>query len=213
MIFKRRDKLPFGQRLRGLFWPKRGWSRAITYLRLRMNRIPDTPDRISRGVVAGVLASFTPLFGFHFVVAAAIAWVLRGNVIAALLGTFAGNPLTFPFIAVASMEIGRRILGHGHTNTDGDSLMRMFGQAASNLWDNFLAIFTSAPTHWHGLQSFLDGVFVPYLVGGAIVGCLCAIPCYLIVRSVIAAYQVSRRARLRARLEAARRDLSPEEPR
>ena len=54
---------------------------------------------------------------FHFLSAAALAWVLRGNILAALLGTFFGNPFTFPLIVVGAMETGSLILGQGHMAT------------------------------------------------------------------------------------------------
>ena len=49
----------------------------------------------------------------HFFLAAGLAWVLRGNVVAALLGTFFGNPLTFPLIALSSINLGHWMLGNG----------------------------------------------------------------------------------------------------
>ena len=58
--------------------------------------------------------SFTPLFGLHFVFAAALAWVMGGNMVAALLATFVGNPVTFPLIAAVSMEVGTWLLGRGN---------------------------------------------------------------------------------------------------
>ncbi len=62
-------------------------------------------------VAAGIMVNFTPLFGFHFLSAAAVAWIIRGNVLAALLATFVGNPVTLPFIALMSVKLGREILG------------------------------------------------------------------------------------------------------
>ena len=50
------------------------------------------------GVSAGVFISFLPIPGFHFLLAALVAWCLAGNVVASALGTAFGNPLTFPVI-------------------------------------------------------------------------------------------------------------------
>ena len=54
---------------------------------------------------------FTPFVGFHFVLAAITAWIVRGNILASAIGTAAGNPWTFPFIWVSVLYTGRKILG------------------------------------------------------------------------------------------------------
>ncbi|RMD91547.1 MAG: DUF2062 domain-containing protein, partial [Alphaproteobacteria bacterium] len=99
--------------MRQLVYPRGGWWRAATYVWHRLRRLPDSPHRIARGIGAGVFVSFTPLFGMHFVLAALIALLIRGNVLAAVLATFFGNPLTFPLIAAASLKLGALILGSG----------------------------------------------------------------------------------------------------
>ena len=96
------------------FWPRGGWGRAVRYIGLRVNRLPDPPHRIARGVFAGVFTTFTPFYGLHFVLAAAIALVLRGNLLAAVLSTFFGNPLTYVPIGVISMKTGYWLLGLEH---------------------------------------------------------------------------------------------------
>jgi hypothetical protein len=75
------------QALVDVLWPKGGWTRAATYVKHRLNRLPDSPHRIARGIMAGVFTVFTPFYGLHFFMAAGFALLLRGNVVAALLGT------------------------------------------------------------------------------------------------------------------------------
>ena len=88
MVFKRRTPRTYLQMLAEAFWPRGGWTRAFHYVKHRIRRLPDNPHRIARGVGAGVFVSFTPLFGLHFISAVASAWIVRGNMLAALLGTF-----------------------------------------------------------------------------------------------------------------------------
>ena len=105
------------------FYPRGGWYRAAQYVRHRLRRLPDQPQRIARGIWAGVFASFTPFYGLHFLSAFLIAKVMRGNILAAILGTFFGNPITFPIIAALEGValalfrcVARRLrgrLGHG----------------------------------------------------------------------------------------------------
>ena len=72
---------------------------------------PIRPHRIARGIFAGVFTTFTPFFGLHFVVAAILARLMRGNILAALLATFFGNPLTYVPIGVVSLKTGHFLLG------------------------------------------------------------------------------------------------------
>ena len=44
-------------------------------------------------------------------IAALIAWVFGGNIIASAVGTWAGNPISFPFIWLTTFNIGHLILG------------------------------------------------------------------------------------------------------
>ena len=107
MVFKRRDRRAIWQIVLDFFYPRGGWTRAFEYIKPRVRRLPETPQKISRGIWAGVFICFTPLFGLHFVFAAIIARLMRGNIFAALMATFFGNPLTFPPIGYLSIKIGR----------------------------------------------------------------------------------------------------------
>ena len=77
MVFKRRDRRSPLTVVREFMWPRGGWRRAFYYVRHRVNRLPDTPEKIARGVWAGVFTTFTPFYGFHFITAAIIAWVMK----------------------------------------------------------------------------------------------------------------------------------------
>ncbi|MFT3690554.1 MAG: DUF2062 domain-containing protein [Paenirhodobacter sp.] len=204
MVFKRRDRRPLPVALREALWPRGGWSRALSYLRLRLNRLPDRPERIARGIFVGILVSFTPLFGAHFLLAAGLAWVLRGNLVAALLATFVGNPLTFPLIALSSIRLGHWLLGSRYAPAQVEGLSATFSGAFGDLGHNLMALFTGDTPHWAGLERFFEGLFLPYLVGGLAVGTVCGLLGYGLALPLISAYQNRRRARLRARLDAAR---------
>src|SRR6056297_2377749 len=111
VVFKRRDKRPIWKAVADFFWPRGGWSRAFQYVRHRVRRLPDPPHRIARGIFAGIFVTFSPFFGLHFFLAAALAWIMRGNIVASLLSTFVGNPLTFVPIAAMSLQTGYFLLG------------------------------------------------------------------------------------------------------
>src|SRR5699024_6471352 len=110
MIFKRRERPSTGQRLREAVAPRKGWWRGLDYINKRMRRLPDSPHRIALGFACGAFASFTPLFGLHFILAATLALVMRANILAALFGTVVGNPLSFPLISASALYTGRWIM-------------------------------------------------------------------------------------------------------
>ncbi|MEM7520683.1 MAG: DUF2062 domain-containing protein [Pseudomonadota bacterium] len=202
MIFKRRDPKPTIRAMAELLWPRGGWARAFHYVKHRMRRLPDSPERIARGVWAGVFVTFSPLFGLHFVVAVIIARMMKGNIIASLLATFIGNPITFVFIALASLHTGHWLLGTELEEGELRALSRKFGDAGSDLWHNFVAIFTRADMDWSGLAIFSRDVFYPYLIGGIIPGIVCATLCYYLAVPVLRAYQKRRKGLIKAKFDA-----------
>jgi uncharacterized protein (DUF2062 family) len=174
-MFRRRVELHPLQRLRELVWPRLGWKRAFQYGWRRVWRLSGTPHAVAIGVAAGAFASFTPFLGFHFVIGFALAWVLRGNLIASAFGTFVGNPLTFPFIWVGTYDVGYWLLQGSEAPTDPELTIDMFsGQA---------------------LEGLLP-VLVPMLVGGIPLGLVCAGIVYYLIRSTVETYQAKRRALL-----------------
>lgn len=167
----------------------------MRYVAYRLRRLPDPAHKISRGIAAGVFASFTPFFGMHFVIAAFLSWVMRANILAALLATFVGNPLTFPLIAAVSMEVGSLILDQRGLPLP--LVLSSFSEAANDLWRNFVAMFTEDPARWGGLRVFFERVFLPYLVGGIMPGIAAGVSAYFLANPVIVAYQKARLSRLK----------------
>ncbi|MEO0485427.1 MAG: DUF2062 domain-containing protein [Pseudomonadota bacterium] len=200
MVFKRRDRQGSWTRVKEALYPRGGWMRAFEYVKHRVRRLPDSPEKIARGIWAGVFAAFTPFYGLHFFIAALLAFVMRGNVIASLLATFFGNPLTYVPIGVAALQTGYFILGIRPREDLERSLWGRFTDAFGDLWHNFVAIFTDDVARWGGLLKFWDDVFFPYMVGGIIPGVICATAMYVLSVPVIRAYQNRRKGRVAAKL-------------
>ena len=110
-MFKRREKLSWKKRLSGYLWPQGGWKRYGRFILLKLHRLGGTPRSIAAGFACGAAISFTPFVGFHMILAAATAFLLRGNIIASAVGTVVGNPWTFPFIWISVLYTGRLMLG------------------------------------------------------------------------------------------------------
>src|SRR5690606_6449604 len=140
MLFRRRTNVTLRERVRIMLWPRRSFRRSARYFAKRALRLQATPHAIAACVAAGVLCSFTPFIGLHFLLAFVVAWSLRGNLVAAAFGTAFGNPITFPFGWWAPRQLGRAILHHegaadGGTEEIGAWLRHL---ECASLWDPIL---------------------------------------------------------------------------
>lgn len=205
MVFKRRDRRPFWQAVADFFYPKGGWSRAFRYVQHRLHRLPDPPHKIARGLFAGVFTSFSPIFGMHFVIAILLAKLMRANMAAALLGTFFGNPVTFPIIAPISIKLGQWMMGRPRGHPENSHLIEKFTDAGREINANFWAMFTDAEVHWGKLDGFYHSLFLPYLIGGIIPGIISGLIVYYLSVPLIAVYQKRRRGRLKKKLDELRK--------
>ncbi|MEL7098097.1 MAG: DUF2062 domain-containing protein [Pseudomonadota bacterium] len=202
MVFKRRDRKPFFRGLLELIWPRGGWARAFHYVKHRVRRLPDSPERIARGIWAGVFTTFTPFYGLHFVVAALLAWVMRGNILASLMATFFGNPLTYVPIGIVALRTGYGILDLKFDPETEGRIGDQFALAFGDLWHNLLTPFTGDQPHWSYLADFYDRVFFPYMIGGIIPGIITATVAYYLSVPLIRAYQTRRKGAIKAKFEA-----------
>ncbi|MDG2244070.1 MAG: DUF2062 domain-containing protein [Rhodospirillaceae bacterium] len=117
-MFRRRTQPSAFNLFKVLLWPKSGWTRAVEYLWHRLHRLPGTPHSIAAGLACGSAISVTPFVGVHFFMAGALAWLMRGNVLASAFGTVIGNPWTFPVIWLTTFYLGNFMLGKGFADTD-----------------------------------------------------------------------------------------------
>lgn len=181
-MFRRRDKLSLGQRVRNFIWPRAGWWRVSKYVVYRVRRLPGAPARIALGFACGAFVSFTPLFGLHYLLAIALAWALRGSVIASFLGANLG--WFYPFVLVWTYQLGNWIIG-----ASGPGRL---------------------PPH-AGLDHLLHhpwSVFLPTTIGSMPIG-LAAAAAFVFTYWVVVAYRNFRRHRLLQRLR--RRAVALEE--
>jgi uncharacterized protein len=199
LVFRRRDRRPILRSIGEFLWPRGGWARAFHYIRHRMRRLPDSPERIGRGIWAGVFATFTPFYTMHLIIAFIIARLMRGNILASLMATFFGNPLTYVPIGVVSLKTGNFLLGIKTEDAVHRSFLGKFVDAGEDLRGNFVAIFTGGEPDWQGLEIFFQQVFYPYLIGGLVPGAITATIMYYISVYLIRVYQKRRRNRIKAK--------------
>ena len=139
-------------------------NRILSYYKLRLARLPGSNYAISSGFACGAMVSFTPLLGLHFVLAIIFAYLIRGNFIAAIIGTVVGNPITFPFIWGLIYKVGTYV-----TNIKLEKI---------NHEINFDMIVN---------QTY--EIFLPMLLGGIIIAPLVWVITYYIIYSFITSYK------------------------
>ena len=128
-----------------------------------------------------------------------LAFLLRGNLLAALIGTFFGNPITFPVIAAASYNIGHTLLGTASDQTPLRAARHAFNEAAGDVKRNLFNLLGSEPTSWDGVKDLAGSILLPYGIGGLISGLVTSIAVYFVSKSLIKAYQRRRRLRFSRR--------------
>ena len=194
-MFKRRERRSIFRFFYEVVFSLKGISRAIEYVGIRLKRIPDTPHKISLGMSCGIFASFTPLFGLHFLIAGLLSYLLRANVLASLIGTFIGNPITFPIITVFNLKLGEWLLGSGeYSSDDGGKIFEGFLDFIFLIYKSFFTEGSIGENSVPRMNEFLSGVFIPYSLGGVILGIFGAIISYFLLRSLVSTYQKKRDA-------------------
>lgn len=110
-MFQRRQRLPLHFRMTQWIWPRMGWKRTGLYYWHRLQRIPGTPESVAAGFACGAAISMTPFYGTHIVTAGLVAWALRANLLAAVVGAQLANPWTAPPLWYAAYYIGALMAG------------------------------------------------------------------------------------------------------
>lgn len=153
-MFSRRIKHTTFRQLREAVWPSMGWNRTFVYVRHRLVRLKDTTYAIAAGLAVGAAISFTPLPGTHFIQAASFSYLLRGNIIAGLIGTAVGNLWTTGpmwWLSYVIGEVAFKYMGFS---------VRQMPEDFS--WFHLVEEITTDPL----------SLFLPWVVGGFVVALL-----------------------------------------
>ncbi len=134
MLFRRREEESILERIRVHLWPRRSWSRSTRYILYRLKRLSDSPHAVALGFAVGVFSAATPFLGTHMVMAALIAWAIGGSIVAAVLGTFFGNPLTYPLLWYTTYQVGHLMLGGRAVKHNIDLSNGIFQSSLEKLW-------------------------------------------------------------------------------
>ena len=110
-MFARLRQPSRSERLRNFIWPTIGWRRWLLYIRYRIVRIKGGPHSIAGGLAFGIAFSFTPFVGIHILLAVVFSRIFGFNMLAAVIGTIFGNPITLPLMWWWVFHIGKTVLG------------------------------------------------------------------------------------------------------
>jgi hypothetical protein len=137
----------------------------------------DPPEKVAASFALGVTISFTPLIGFHWLIALALAFVLKLNKVDILLGTLVVNPLTIGPIAALALPIGRLII-------------RAERQALTHLpWREFLSL-----SFWVQAGPRMRAIGLQWAAGMIVLALIAGSLTYVVLLNLIRAH----RARLAA---------------
>lgn len=158
------------------------WTPGMRAAARRLMHLHASPHEIALGCALGAFVSITPLLGVQTLLAVVLCLVLRGNVPAAVIGTFVGNPLSWPFIWVSTYIMGLQMVG----------LEGSFDPAAVQrnielLWS---ALLDPSPRLLDATASLFWPLLWPMLAGSVPIGLLTAAIVYYISRNAVRGWRL-----------------------
>ncbi len=158
-----------------------GWRRTLSYYWHRLQRIPGTASSIAAGFACGAAAAMTPFYGTHIITAGLVAWAVRGNVFAAVLGAQIANPWTGPPLWFGAYYLGAWMMGIDLGDHPPDFVQMFKGLTEATL--NFdIGVF----------RADVWPIFWPMIVGSVPMAIVAGIAAYFGLLPVLKAVQLER---------------------
>ncbi len=133
-------------------------------------QIDDTPESIALGTAIGVFIAMTPTVGIQMVLALIFCTLFRANRLAGVVMVYLSNPFTMVPLYWLDYVIGAKVLAM-------EAVTRVSFETA---FAGFVAEFQNFEV-WAAFKSLVAvnlELALPTLVGGCLVGLVCAIPVY-----------------------------------
>ncbi len=162
-----------------------------------------SPEAIALGTAVAVFVAFTPTIGFQMLLAALIATLLGANRPAAVVPPWITNPVTIPAIFALTYWVGRLFLPGPPV---AEVYQRLLDVVKSLGELSFYALYDRL----RELLAVGAGVFVPMMIGGVIIGAICAGISYPLMLWAVRRYR--RRRERRRQLRALRGSQSQDPP-
>ncbi len=144
-------------------------GRSVSRAWASILRLETTPHAVGLGLATGVFVAFLPVLGVQMFMAVAIAWLGRANVGAAVLGTWAGNPLTWPAMWVGSYLLGIMLLGETGAMTveEFQRTLTRLAETSTSRMDPLSALDAAGKLLWPILKPLFVGSLVLGLISGS----------------------------------------------
>lgn len=168
----------------------RRWKQRLRIAARRLMNLRASPHEIALGCAVGVFVSVTPLLGIQTFLAIAIASFVRASIPAAIIGTFFGNPLSWPAIWVSTYVMGLQMVG-----LEGVFDPAAFENSVLQLW---AAVLERSPHVLDATATLLWPLLWPMLAGSLPLGLLTAAIVYYICRNTVRAWRHRRTLRAAA---------------
>jgi hypothetical protein len=153
----------------------------LRYFWRRLLQVRATPHEVALGFAIGVFTACTPFLGVQTILACALAFGFRVSMPAAVLGTFVGNPLSWPAIWAASYVSGALLLGQDPTYA-----ANHLSETANVLGATLMA---PSPETLGAAVDNLSPIAEPMMVGGVLVGLIAAVFSYYPTRRAVRLFQ------------------------
>jgi uncharacterized protein (DUF2062 family) len=144
------------------------FERQLKYLYLKIVRLRGDPHHLALGMALGIFTGMLPILPFQTALAVTLAIFFNGSKIAAAIGTWVTNPLSWGFLYLYTYKIGAWILGLSGQNKVFSSVMQSIQQE-----EGALVIFGK-------ILGAGGAIVAAFLTGGFILGIALAPPSYFI---------------------------------
>lgn len=160
------------------------WRNMIAKLKelaVRVLHTDDTPHKIAWGLAIGVLVAWTPTIGIQMAVAGTLAWILRGNVTAAVAIVWISNPYTAAPIYYFNYLVGYWLVGGAWL--DWNWFRDLLTPAGRGYWEYLVYAYRQ-----------LASVFGPMFLGSLVAGLPLAIGSYVLTYKGVRRFRAPRAA-------------------
>lgn len=148
--------------------PEEGWLARFRVQFLEMLGRHQEPEKVAASFAIGVAIAFTPLLGFHWIIAVLIAILLKLNKLDVVLGTLVVNPLTLGPASAVALPLGRFVLRARH-------------EAVNHMpWADLLR-----PHTWAHAAPAMRSLGIQWGVGMFMLSILCGIVSYLVLVRIL----------------------------